>query len=68
MTVPGFGDYLLEAVRYIKMDPVRAKLVPTAQAWRWSSAAAHVAGRDDVLVKAAPMRGRVLEHWRDWRT
>ncbi|MGB2823526.1 MAG: transposase, partial [Phycisphaerae bacterium] len=43
-------DYLLEAVRYIEMNPVRAGLAATADAWRWSSAAAHVAGRDDVLV------------------
>jgi hypothetical protein len=26
-----------------------------------------VAGRGDVLVKAGPMPGRMLEHWRDWR-
>ena len=26
------------------------------------------AGRDDVLVKAGPMRARVLEHWADWET
>ena len=61
-------DYLLQAVRYVEMNAVPAGLAATADAWPWSSAAAHVAGRDDVLVKVEPMRGRVLEHWRGWRT
>ena len=61
-------DYLLQAVRYVEMIPVHAKLAATADAWRWSSASAHLAGRDDVLAKVGAMRGRVLEHWPDWRT
>jgi putative transposase len=59
--------YLLQAVRYVEMNPVRAKLTATADGWRWSSAAAHVAGQDDLLVKVAPMCGRVLPHWPDWQ-
>jgi putative transposase len=31
--------------------------------WRWSSAAAHVAGRDDAVVRVAPL----LERVKDWR-
>ncbi|HUS91963.1 MAG TPA: transposase [Phycisphaerae bacterium] len=61
-------DHLLQAARYVEMNPVRARLAETAAAWPWSSAAAHAAGRDDVLVKAGPMRSRVLEHWADWET
>jgi putative transposase len=61
-------DYLLQGVRYIERSAVRARLAGTADAWGWSSAAAHVAGRDDVLVKVRPMCGRVLEHWRDWES
>ena len=34
---------------------MRAGLVDRAEAYRWSSAAAHLAGRDDLLVKAAPL-------------
>ena len=45
-------DYLLAATRYVEMNPVRAGLVDRAEAYRWSSAAAHLAGRDDLLVKA----------------
>jgi len=60
-------DYLLQAVRYVEINPVRAGLASKADAWPWSSAAAHAAGRDDALVKVGPVRRRVLEHWPDWR-
>lgn len=33
--------------RYIENNPVRAGMAPEAQAWRWSSAPAHVTGRDE---------------------
>ena len=56
-------DYLLAATRYVEMNPVRAGLVDRAEAYRWSSAAAHLAGRDDLLAKAAPL----LEIVGDWR-
>lgn len=31
------GSYLLELSRYIVLNPVRARLAPAAQDWRWSS-------------------------------
>lgn len=52
-----------EAARYIELNPVRAGLVQTAGQWRWSSARAHLAGRDDALVKVRPL----LEAMGDWR-
>jgi len=55
--------YLLRAARYVEMNPVRAKLCRVPWRWRWSSASAHVAGRDDGLVRVAPMLARV----KDWR-
>ena len=55
--------YLLAAARYVELNPVKAGLAATPESYRWSSAAAHVAGRDDVLVKVAPILGRVA----DWR-
>ncbi len=54
--------YLLAAARYVEMNPVRADLVARPGDWPWSSAAAHLAGRDDRLVKASPL----LEIVRDW--
>jgi len=56
-------DYLLAAVRYVELNPVRARLVDRPEAWRWSSASAHLQGRDDKLVKVRPMLDRVS----DWR-
>jgi putative transposase len=47
--------YLLAAARYIELNPLRAGLVAKAEEWQWSSARAHLAGRDDQLVKVAPL-------------
>jgi putative transposase len=54
--------YLLAAARYIELNPVRARLVSKAEDWPWSSARAHLAGRDNQLVKVAPL----LEMIGDW--
>jgi putative transposase len=57
--------HLLAAVKYIEMNPVRAGLVTDPYAWRWSSAGAHLEGKDDIMVKVAPLLERVGE-WRDF--
>jgi putative transposase len=56
--------HLLAAARYVEQNPVRARLVARAREWRWSSAAAHLDGRDDRLVKVRPLLERV-EDWDD---
>ena len=56
--------HLLNAVRYVSLNPVRAHLVERADQWRWSSAAAHLAGQDDELVKVQP----VLDRYGDFST
>jgi len=55
--------YLLAAARYVEMNPVRAGLSATAESYPWSSASAHMAGKDDGLVKAGPL----LEIAGDWK-
>ncbi len=55
--------YLLRATRYVELNPVRAKLCRVPWRWRWSSAAAHVAGHDNGVVRVAPL----LERVKDWR-
>lgn len=57
--------YLLAAVRYVERNPVRARMVRHAWDYRWSSAAAHVRGEDDELVKVGPMLDRVAE-WQEY--
>ncbi len=48
--------YLLTAARYIELNPVRAGLVRSPSRYRWSSAAAHMRGRDDALVRVRPLK------------
>ncbi|MBN2579192.1 MAG: transposase [Pirellulales bacterium] len=55
--------YLLATVRYVELNPVRAGLVADAAEWSWSSAQSHLSGRDDQLVRVAPMRA-ILPAWR----
>ncbi len=57
-------NHLLACARYVELNPVRAKLTERPGDWRWSSARAHLAGRDDGVVSVAPM----LERAPDWET
>ena len=57
--------YLLAAVRYVELNPVRAQIVATAGDYAWSSAMAHLRGKDDTLVKVKPMLDRVAD-WREY--
>lgn len=55
--------HLMTAVRYVELNPVRAKLVRNAEDWRWSSARAHVRGVSDGLTDPALLAG-VHRNWR----
>jgi len=50
--------HLAAALRYVSLNPVRARLVERAQDWRWSSTRAHLRGRADGLTALAPIRDR----------
>jgi putative transposase len=50
--------HLAAALRYVSLNPVRARLVERAQDWRWSSTRAHLRGRDDGLTALAPIGDR----------
>ena len=56
-------SHLLACARYVELNPVRARLVRNPRDWRWSSARAHLAGKDDGLVVARPL----LDIVGDWR-
>jgi putative transposase len=55
--------HLATAVRYVSLNPVRARLVAHARDWRWSSVRAHLYGRDDGLTARDP----VLERFSPFR-
>ncbi len=55
--------HLAAAARHVELGPVRAGLKRRVRDWRWSSARAHLAGKDDILVKVAPL----LKRFPDWR-
>jgi len=57
--------YLLTASRYVELNPVRAGLVQAPSRYRWSSAAAHVRGKDDALVRVAPLL-QLAPNWRSF--
>jgi len=50
--------YLAAALRYVSLNPVRARLVDRAKDWRWSSTRAHLRGREDGLTALAPVHDR----------
>lgn len=51
-------QHLAAALRYVSLNPVRARLVQRAQDWRWSSTSAHLRGKDDGLTALTPIRER----------
>jgi putative transposase len=51
--------HLAAAIRYVSLNPVRARLVERAEDWPWSSVRAHLAGRDDRVVTVAPVLDRL---------
>jgi len=57
-------EHLAAALRYVSLNPVRARLVERAQDWRWSSTRAHLRGKDDGLTVLAPVRDR-FPHFAD---
>ena len=61
-SAPMDEDHLMAAARYVELNPVRARLAREAADWPWSSARAHLAGRDDGVVAVAPL----LERAGDW--
>ena len=52
--------HLLAALRYVAMNPVRARLAKRAQDWRWSSVHALLdPAKDDGITETGPVLARV---------
>lgn len=56
---PVDSGHLLAAARYVERNPVKAKLVKSASAWPWSSAATHVSGKPDGIAETAWLTKRI---------
>lgn len=46
------NSYLWAVARYIERNPLKVGLVVSAEAYRWSSANAHITGANDILLAA----------------
>ena len=57
-------SHLLATARYVELNPVRANMVQHPESYPWSSAKAHLFGKDDELVKVAPL----LDQVSDWQS
>ncbi len=57
--------HLLAAARYIERNPVQVGMVKKPWDYRGSSANAHLAGEDDLLMKAAPLLS-IMSDWQNF--
>jgi putative transposase len=57
--------YRLSAIRYIELNPVRARLVEDPCDWHWSSAEAHLKGEGDTLVTISPL-SEMISNWQEF--
>lgn len=66
------ASYWLKCLRYIELNPVRAGMVSTSHEYRWSSARAHVEGREDELLTPHDLYTRLgataTERQQAWRS
>jgi putative transposase len=60
---PMSDAHLMTAIRYVELNPVKAKLARRAEDWRWSSARAHVEGKSDGLTDLKALSG-LFRNWR----
>ena len=62
------SNYLINAVRYVELNPVRAKMVARAEDYMWSSAAAHCGLTKDPVVERTPQLQELagIEDWSEW--
>lgn len=51
--------HFVTALRYVALNPVRARLAERPEAWQWSSTRALIAGEDNHVVRVAPVLERV---------
>lgn len=58
--------YLWAAIRYVERNPVRAKMIESAEDYPWSSAGAHCGMRSDPLLAVKPLWQQLIDGIGDW--
>jgi len=58
--------YLYSAIRYVELNPVKAKIVKQAQDYKWSSAGAHIFGKADIICDTKHDLVRDIEDWESY--
>lgn len=58
--------HLFAAIRYVERNPVRAGMVGKSEAYPWSSAAVHCAGRRDPLLSDPFGVAEAIGDWASW--
>jgi putative transposase len=64
LSYPLDGCYLLAAIRYVELNPIRAGVVGKIEDYPWSSARAHILGIPDDLIEKDPLKYEI----KDWRS
>jgi len=54
-------QHLIASVRYVELNPVRARLCARAEEWQWSSALDHLGLRSSTFVNTEAMLERILD-------
>ncbi len=57
-------QYLITAVRYIELNPIKAGIVKKTEDYKWSSAKAHLQGENDILVEVEPLLS-IIPDWQE---
>jgi putative transposase len=57
--------YLMAAVRYVELNPVKAGIAAKPEDYRWSSAASHVKGAGDSILTMEPLK-RMIPDWKSY--
>lgn len=58
-------EHAKAALRYVEMNPVRARLCETPDEWPWSSVHAHLGNAEDDLVNVKAMQS-IVSDWTDF--
>ena len=59
-------NYLMVAVRYVELNPVKARLVSKPELWKYSSAASHVYGKEDALLSRTSLLNEMIDDWKEF--